>query len=109
MDSRPAQHIFTGEAMSEKPAMLRRCVYRAPLDSRSAVKCGRRLLFLRNDVVMRGLAVRRSLLVCLLALSAVFCGLTAQASAQTQTGSISGTLVDPAGAALRGAQVSIPD
>jgi len=53
--------------------------------------------------------VRRPLLVIVLGLSAVFCALSPAASAQNQAGSISGTLTDPAGAVLRGAQVSIPD
>jgi TonB-dependent receptor len=56
---------------------------------------------------MKRLTIRRSLLVCLLALSTVFLGLPAQAAAQNKAGSISGTLVDPAGSVLRGAQVSI--
>ena len=45
----------------------------------------------------------------LLCLSALLCGMALPAAAQNQTGSISGTLMDPAGAVLRGAQVSIPD
>ena len=45
----------------------------------------------------------------LLFLSASLCGLAIPAPAQDQAGSISGTLMDPAGAVLRGAQVSIPD
>jgi len=53
--------------------------------------------------------VRHPLLVCVLGLYALFCGLAAPAPAQNQAGSISGTLTDPAGAVLRGAQVSIPD
>ena len=56
---------------------------------------------------MKRLTVRRSLLMCLLALFTVFWGLPAQAPAQNQAGSISGTLIDPAGSVLRGAQVSI--
>src|SRR5579859_8151333 len=57
---------------------------------------------------MKHSSIRLPLLVCVLALSAFFCGLAAPAPAQTQAGSISGTLTDPAGAVLRGAQVSIP-
>lgn len=57
---------------------------------------------------MKHLSIRLPLLVCVLALYAFFCGLAAPARAQTQAGSISGTLTDPAGAVLRGAQVSIP-
>ena len=57
---------------------------------------------------MKRLIVRHPLLVCVLGLSAFFCGLAAPASAQNQSGSISGTLMDSAGAVLRGAQVSIP-
>lgn len=94
--------------MIEKSALLRRRGYKAPLHSHGADKWGTTLLFLRNGEVMRGPAVRCSLLACLLALSVMFCGLPARGRAQNQTGSISGTLMDPAGAVLRGAQVSIP-
>lgn len=45
---------------------------------------------------------------CLLAVFAFLCGVSASASAQNEAGSISGTLTDPSGAVLRGAQVSIP-
>ena len=58
---------------------------------------------------MRRLTLPLPLSMCLLGLFAFFCGLSAPAPAQTQQGSISGTLMDPAGAVLRGAQVSIPD
>ena len=93
--------------MIEKSSLLRRRGYKAPLNSHSADKCGRRPLFLRNGEVMRDPAVRRFLLMCLL-VSAIFCGLGVQARAQSQAGSVSGTLMDSAGAVLRGAQVSIP-
>jgi TonB-dependent receptor len=57
---------------------------------------------------MKRLIVRYRVLVCVLGLVAFFCSLAAPALAQSQAGSISGTLMDPAGAVLRGAQVSIP-
>jgi hypothetical protein len=50
---------------------------------------------------------RYSLWPCLLCLFPLLCGLAIPAPAQDQAGSISGSLTDPAGAALRGAQVSI--
>jgi TonB-dependent receptor len=58
---------------------------------------------------MKRLGILRPLLVCVLGLSALFCGLAPSTLAQNQAGSISGTLTDPAGAALRGAQISIPE
>jgi outer membrane receptor protein involved in Fe transport len=58
---------------------------------------------------MKRSSVSCSLLLCLLCLSAILCGPATAARAQDQSGSISGTLMDPAGAVLRGAQVSIPD
>ncbi len=57
---------------------------------------------------MKRLTFGDPLLVCVLGLSAFFCGLAASAPAQSQAGSISGTLMDSAGAVLRGAQLSIP-
>ena len=44
-----------------------------------------------------------------MAVAPLLIGLAASAPAQDQAGSISGTLTDPGGAVLRGAQVSIPD
>ena len=57
---------------------------------------------------MKRLTFGHLLLLCVLGLSAFFCGLAPSAPAQSQAGSISGTLMDSAGAVLRGAQVSIP-
>src|SRR5665213_3947548 len=57
---------------------------------------------------MKCLTVCRPLWVFLLFLSAFLCGPTVPAAAQNQAGSISGSLTDPAGAVLRGAEVSIP-
>ncbi len=48
----------------------------------------------------QSVVVALALLICL--------GLATAASAQNQAGSISGTLMDPAGSVLRGAQISIP-
>ena len=57
---------------------------------------------------MNRIAVNRTLWAFLLCLPALLCGVAIPAGAQSQTGSISGLLTDPAGAVLRGAQVSIP-
>ena len=57
---------------------------------------------------MKPFTDRRFLWRCLLCLSPLLCGLATPAPAQDQRGSISGSLTDPAGAVLRGAQVSIP-
>ncbi|HWE83420.1 MAG TPA: TonB-dependent receptor [Terracidiphilus sp.] len=46
--------------------------------------------------------------VCVVTIFTICFGLATAAWAQKQAGSISGTLTDPAGAVLRGAQVSIP-
>ena len=67
-----------------------------------------RLLFPSDGEAVKHLTVRRPLLVCVLGLSAFFGGLASSAPAQSQAGSISGTLMDSADAVLRGAQVSIP-
>ena len=58
--------------------------------------------------VMRRTIVGHPLWACLLGVAVFLCGLPAPAPAQTQAGSISGTLTDPAGAVLRGAEVTIP-
>lgn len=57
---------------------------------------------------MKRLTFSNPLLKFVMALSVLFCGLAPPAPAQNQAGSISGTLMDSAGAVLRGAQVSIP-
>jgi TonB-dependent receptor len=57
---------------------------------------------------MKRITVTRKLWASLLALCVLICGLAATAAAQDQSGSISGTLTDPAGAVLRGAEVRIP-
>src|ERR1017187_6965937 len=62
-----------------------------------------------ETMTMKRLIFRHPLLVCVMGLSALFCGLVPSAPAQSQAGSISGTLMDSADAVLRGAQVSIPD
>lgn len=56
---------------------------------------------------MTCVTVRRPLWACFLCLCALLCGLSIPLSAQTESGSISGTLTDPTGAAIRGAEVSI--
>src|ERR1039458_1263391 len=61
-----------------------------------------------ETMTMKRLIFRHPLLVCVMGLSALFCGLVPSAPAQSQAGSISGTLMDSADAVLRGAQVSIP-
>src|SRR5947209_437853 len=57
---------------------------------------------------MKRITVTRSLWAFWLCLPALFCGIATPGAAQNQGGSISGLLTDPAGAVLRGAQVSIP-
>ena len=57
---------------------------------------------------MQRFIVRRTPWALLLCLSLLLCGLASPVPAQDQKGSISGLLTDPAGAVLRGAQVSIP-
>jgi TonB-dependent receptor len=66
------------------------------------------LQFPSDGEAVKRLIVRRPLLVCVLVLFAWFCGPADPAIAQNQAGSISGTLMDPAGSVLRGAEVSIP-
>jgi TonB-dependent receptor len=58
---------------------------------------------------MNRLTARFPIFLYVLSLSALICAWAPPASAQNQAGSISGTLMDPAGSVLRGAQVSIPD
>src|SRR5579863_7719794 len=58
--------------------------------------------------VMQPFTVRLTQWAFLLCLSLLLCGLATPVPAQDQKGSISGLLTDPAGAVLRGAQVSIP-
>src|ERR1700730_15368040 len=57
---------------------------------------------------MQRFKVRRTPWALLLCMSLLLCGLASPVPAQDQKGSISGLLTDPAGAVLRGAQVSIP-
>ena len=57
---------------------------------------------------MNRIAVNRTLWAFWLCLPALLCGLAIPGPPKAKHGSISGLLTDPAGAVLRGAQVSIP-
>jgi TonB-dependent receptor len=50
----------------------------------------------------------RSWWICVFVLAGVFLGQTKQSEAQAAAGAIAGTVTDPSGAVLKGAQVSIP-